>query len=138
MFLSPAQIRKNRYEFELFCKKVIRGERCDYFRKLMNRAEHEMSFSDLPTGTAERLRATDEIPGECYNFDVYGYKVPIRSDLLAEVLLSFTAEEYSILLLSYALEFSDKSISELLGKSRSGIQRQRSELYEILKEKMRG
>ena len=31
--------RRVRYQFEIFCMKVIDGERCDYFRQLMKKME---------------------------------------------------------------------------------------------------
>ena len=46
--LSPSQKTSIRYQFEVFCKKVIRGERCDYLRQVLRRAEQEVSFSDMP------------------------------------------------------------------------------------------
>ena len=48
--LSPSQKTSVRYQFESYCKKVIRGERCDYLREVLRRAEKEICFSDLPEG----------------------------------------------------------------------------------------
>ena len=37
MELSPSQKTRIRYQFESFCKKVLRGERCDYYREQRRR-----------------------------------------------------------------------------------------------------
>ena len=41
---TQATQRRVRYQFEIFCMKVIDGERCDYLRKLMKKMEWESSF----------------------------------------------------------------------------------------------
>ena len=46
METTQAARRRVRYQFEIFCMKIIDGERCDYFRQLMKKMEWESSFSD--------------------------------------------------------------------------------------------
>lgn len=135
--LSPAQILTNRYQFERFCKKVIADERRDFDKEVLRRAKYECNFSDLPPVMTESFCTMEPYPGECYIFKANGYPVPIRSDRLIDVLLSFTADEYSILLLAYALKFTDKDIAAELSTSRSNIQRKRKMLFEILQRKMK-
>ena len=89
--------RRVRYQFEIFCMKVIDGERCDYLRKLMKKMEWESSFSDLPETVLTSLCTFDSDPAEQYIFHVYGHQIPIRNDRLAEILLALGDEGYSIL-----------------------------------------
>lgn len=89
--------RRVRYQFEIFCMKVIDGERCDYLRKLMKKMEWESSFSDLPETVLTSLCTFDSNPAEQYIFHVYGHQIPIRNDRLAEILLALGDEGYSIL-----------------------------------------
>lgn len=96
--------RRVRYQFEIFCMKVIDGERCDYLRKLMKKMEWESSFSDLPETVLTSLCTFDSDPAEQYIFHVYGHQIPIRNDRLAEILLALGDEGYSILLLYYSLQ----------------------------------
>ena len=77
--------RRVRYQFEIFCMKVIDGERCDYLRKLMKKMEWESSFSDLPETVLTSLCTFDSDPAEQYIFHVYGHQIPIRNDRLAEM-----------------------------------------------------
>ena len=121
---------KVRYQFEAFCKKVINGERCDYLRELMRRSAWESSFSDLPPAVIERIYSENHDPAECYIFRVCGHVIPIRNDRLADALLTFGDEQYSILLLYYSLQLKDREIAPLLGISRSKVQRDRKALFE--------
>lgn len=125
-----------RYQFEAFCKKVIAGERVDYLRELMRHSEWESSFSDLPKTVLSELSTYDSDPAEQYIFQVYGHQIPIRNDQLAENLLAFGDEGYSILLLYYSLQLKDWEIASLLGHSRSKIQKDRKTLFNELKERM--
>ena len=97
---------KARYQFEAFCKKVINGERCDYLRKLRYRAEWESSFSELPPSILDGLHTEENDASEQYMFQVCGYLIPIRNDRLADALLAFGDEGYSILLLYYSLQLT--------------------------------
>lgn len=137
MELSLSQQTTIRYQFEFFCKKVIDGERCDYLRELVRRANHEISFSELPESWLDRLMSESLCPVEQYRFNVCGYPIAIQSDRLAEALLEMGAEAYSILLLAYCLEFNDREIGSLLGKARSSVQRRRQQSLVELKSKLR-
>lgn len=128
--------RRVRYQFEIFCMKVIDGERCDYLRKLMKKMEWESSFSDLPETVLTSLCTFDSDPAEQYIFHVYGHQIPIRNDRLAEILLALGDEGYSILLLYYSLQLKDREIASLLGLSRSKIQKDRKILFNELKKRM--
>lgn len=136
MVPTPSLQAKIRYQFEAFCKKVVNGERCDYLRELMRRSEWESPFSDLPETMLDRLCTQDSDPAEQYIFNVHGHLIPIRNDRLAETLLSFGDEGYSILLLYYSLQLKDREIASLLGLSRSKIQKDRQALFNELKERM--
>ena len=137
MELSLSQQTTIRYQFEFFCNKVIDGERCDYLRELTRRANREISFSDLSEAWLDHLMLGNLCPVEQYRFNVCGYPVSIQSDRLAEALLEMGAETYSILLLAYCLEFTDREIGILLGQARSSVQRHRKQSLAELKSKLR-
>ena len=58
--------------------------------------------SDLPEAVLTSLCTFDSDPAEQYIFHVYGHRIPIRNDRLAEILLALGDEGYSILLLYYS------------------------------------
>lgn len=136
MELSPSQKTRVRYQFESFCKKVLRGERCDYYREQQRMSAREVCFSDLPTSLLDRICSTDDYPAERYAFEVCGHRLVIRSDRLAESLLDLGAEAYSILLLAYCLDLSDREIASLLGTSRSTVQRRRQQFLDAIRKRM--
>ena len=67
--LSPSQKTSIRYQFEVYCKKVIRGERCDYLRQVLRRAEQEVCFSDMPFDALLRIGMSDDYPSSHYVFE---------------------------------------------------------------------
>ena len=79
METTQATQKRVRYQFEIFCMKVIDGERCDYLRKLMKKMGWESSFSDLPEAVLTSLCTFDSDPAEQYIFHVYGHRIPIRN-----------------------------------------------------------
>lgn len=137
MDFPPSFKTKTRYQFESFCKKVLDGERCDYFRELARRAEWESHFSDFPTALIESLYSLDDYEFEQYSFEVCGHRIQISNDQLAEALLSLGQDAYNILLLAYCLNLSDRKIGELLGQTRSRVQRCRQNLTMELRQKMK-
>ena len=136
METTQAVQRRVRYQFEIFCMKVIDGVRCDYLRKLMKKMEWESSFSDLPEAVLTKLCTFDSDPAEQHIFHVYGHQIPIKNDRLAEILLALGNEAYSILLLYYSLQLKDREIASLLGLSRSKIQKDRKILFNELRKRM--
>ena len=115
----------------LECKSI------DYIRHITARAEHVITFSDLPEPVLEQLHTTDTYPSDMYLFDVCGFHLPIRDDRLGQALLEIGVEGYSILLLSFLLDLSDRQIALLLNSSKSSIQRRRTAFFETLKSKMK-
>ena len=130
--------RDVRYEFESFCKKVIRSERCDYLRWYLRHAEVEKNFSDLPDYVVNNFSSRDGSLAEEYMFEICGYAIPIRDDRLAEELLEMKEEERSVLLLAYAVGISDREISGLLHTSRSRVQWLRSKLLQAIQKRLKG
>ena len=47
METTQATQKRVRYQFEIFCMKVIDGERCDYLRKLMKKMGWESSVFQI-------------------------------------------------------------------------------------------
>ena len=114
LHLSPSQKAKVCRQFERFCKDVLECESIDYIRHITARAEHVITFSDLPEPVLEQLHTTDTYPSDMYLFDVCGFHLPIRDDRLGQALLEIGVEGYSILPLSFLLDLSDRQIALLL------------------------
>ena len=136
LHLSPSQKAKVCRQFERFCKDVLECESINYIRHITARAEHVITFSDLPEPVLEQLHTMDTSPSDMYLFDVCGFHLPIRDDRLGQALLEIGVEGY-ILLLSFLLDLSDRQIALLLNSSKSSIQRRRTAFFETLKSKMK-
>lgn len=130
--------RRNQYQFESFCKKVIHSERCDYLRWLLRHTEHEINFSALPPAYLERISTARDCPGGEYVFNVCGYSVPILNEQLAASLLELAPKGRCILILSYSLGMNDREIGELLNIAQRQVQRLRTKYFAELQTKMRG
>ena len=63
--------------------------------------------------------------------------IGVREEERENVLLEIGVEGYSILLLSFLLDLSDRQIALLLNSSKSSIQRRRTAFFETLKSKMK-
>lgn len=136
MELSPSRKTSIRYQFESFCKKVLRNERSDYDREQCRRTAREQLFSELPAALLDRLGAMDDYHAESYVFEVFGHSVIIHSDRLGEALLDLGRSASDILLLAYCLELSDREIADALGLSRSTVQRRRHHSLSAIKKRM--
>lgn len=132
--LSPSQKTSIRYQFEVYCKKVVRGERCDYLRQVLRRAEQETCFSDLPFDALLQIGASDDYPSNHYVFEAQGHQISVADDRLGEALSQIEAAGRNLLLLAYFLDLNDREIGTLLGIPRSTIQRRRQRFLDQMKQ----
>nr|WP_325259873.1 hypothetical protein [uncultured Oscillibacter sp.] len=133
--LSPSQKTSIRYQFEVYCKKVIRGERCDYLRQVIRQAEREVCFSDMPFDALLRIGMSDDYPSSHYVFEIQGHQISIADERLGEALSQIeSAERNLLLLLAYFLDLNDREIITLLGIPRSTIQRRRQRFLDQMKQ----
>ena len=84
-----------------------------------------------------RLSEVDVYSVESYNFNVMGYDISIRSDLLAESLAALSERRRVILLLHHCFDMTDREIGELLGMVRQTVQYQRKSTLKQLSEMMK-
>lgn len=135
--LSPSQKTSIRYQFEVYCKKVIRGERCDYLRQVLRLADREICFSDLPFDSLLRIGMLDDYPSSHYVFETLGQQISVEDDRLGEALSQIEVMGRDILLLAYFLDLKDREIGMLLGIPRSTIQRRRQQFLDQMKQLMK-
>ena len=132
--LSPSQKTSIRYQFEVYCKKVLRGERCDYLRQVLRLAKHEVCFSALPFDTLLQIGVSDDYPSNHYVFEAQGHQISVADDRLGEALSQIEAAGRNLLLLAYFLDLNDREIGTLLGIPRSTIQRRRQRFLDQMKQ----
>lgn len=93
MELTASQKKTIRYQFDSFCRKILREECRDYFRHINWRNRHEVSFLDLPDEQTILLQTVDEYAVEKTWFQAQEYAIGIHDDQLAEALAALSVEK---------------------------------------------
>jgi len=124
--------------FDSFCKKILKYKARDYFKKLKQQAEREISFSELSEQDFAKLSVTDEYFKDAFSFSVMGYDVSVTDELIAEALNALPADRRDIILLAYFLNMSDREIAERLNIVRRTVAYRRASSLQELKKIMEG
>lgn len=114
MELAPSQKETVQHEFDRLCRMVLRGEGIDYDNHIVWRSKHETSLSWLSESQEGQLGVLDEYPCERFCFQVQGYTIPIRSEILANALVKLSEKKRDIILLAYFLDMTDQEIADSL------------------------
>ncbi len=138
MDLTSSQRQTIQHQFDCFCKKILREEKIDYWRKLNSQAEKEILFSEMPQKQLDELSMVDIYPSERNRFTIKDFEVLIENDFVAEALLSLPKSNRDIVLLSYFLDISDTDIAEMLNMVRRTVQYRRTSSLIKMKKYMEG
>lgn len=136
MELTSLQQETIRHQFDCFCKRVLRGEACDYFRQLARRSQREKSLSELSEEQMEGLRVLDTYPSDGIHFEVQGYDIAISDEKLADHLFALPDDRRDIVLLSYFLNMTDQEVANELHIARSTVQYRRTSSLRRMKQGM--
>lgn len=120
--------------FDTFCKKVLRNEARAYLRNMKRQREREAFFSDLSQAELDKLCVMDRYPCDSIVFSSHGYDLHIDNELVAEAFSALPQTEQSILILHCTLDLADGEIGNLVGMSRSAVQRHRTRALQELRE----
>lgn len=138
MDLASSQKQTIRHQFDSFCKKILRGEKINFQRKLDTQIGHEILFSEMSAKQIDELRVTDKYPSDVNMFKVSDFEIEVKSDLLAEALKALSPISRDIVLLSYFMDLSDTEIAEMLNIVRRTVQYRRTSSLSKLKKHMEG
>ncbi len=134
--------------FDAFCKKVLRNEARAYLRNMKRQRENEARaylrnmkrqrereafFSDLSQAELDKLCVVDRYPSDSIVFSSHGYDLHIDNELVAEAFSALPQTEQSILILHCTLDLADGEIGNLVGMSRSAVQRHRTKALQELR-----
>ena len=95
-------------------------------------------LSDLSESELAQLFTTDEYESDYYRFQVSGFDVLVKNELLAEALTALPERKRDIVLLSYFLDMSDTEIGELLNVVRTTVFRHRKSALAKIKQYLEG
>lgn len=127
-----------RCQFDAYCKLILSHEALDYLREMKRRRERETSLSDLSQSELDRLCTVDKYPSDSYTFSSHGYDLLIDNELVAEAFASLPEQEQSILIIRCVLDLTDQETGELMGLSRSAVQRRRVKTLKELRARLNG
>lgn len=121
------------HQYDTLIKKVLTGEAKNARAEMSKRRAYEVNFSDLNQQLLEKIGTCDEGLSENYLFEINGFDVIIRNELLAEAVTSLPERKRNIILMSYFLDMSDYEIADLLNLVRSTVTYHREDALEKLK-----
>ena len=125
-----------RHRYDAFCKAVLRNEAKDYLREMGQQRDREKSLDALTQQELDKLSTVDYYPSDSYVFSSHGYDLLIDNELVADAFASLPEQEQSILILHCVLEMADGEIGNLIGMSRSAVQRHRTSTLKELRIKL--
>ena len=125
-----------RCQFDRYCKLVLYHEALDYLREMQRRRDRETSFDALPQAEMDKLCTEDHYPSDSYIFSSHGYDLLIDNGLVADAFSSLSKDAQSILILRCVLDMTDQEIADLMGMSRSAVQRRRAKTLKELRTKL--
>lgn len=123
-------------QFDCFCKLVLKHEAIDYLRELSYRRKHETVFDALPQAERDKLCTVDRYPSDYNVFSAHGCSLRIGNDLVADAFSGLSRQDQNILILRCVLDMTDEEISEIVGLSRSAVQRRRTNALKKLRTKL--
>ena len=112
----------------------MRNEARAYLRNMRRQREREAFFSDLSQEELDKLCVVDRYPSDSIVFSSHGYDLHIDNELVAEAFAALPQRSQSILILHCTLELTDGEIGNLVGMSRSAVQRHRTKALQELRE----
>lgn len=129
---------QKQHTFDSFCKKTLKLNAREYYRRLTRRREREVSISELSTQDLARLAATDEYFKDGYSFSVLGQVVSVSDEQLAEALTALSTDRRKIILLAFFLGMNDREIAEQLDLVRRTVAYRRTKTLQELKNLLEG
>ena len=137
MDVIPRNDYGERCQFDAYCKLVLYHGAIDYLREMQRRRDRELSFSDLSQTEMDKLYTVDRYPSDRFTFSSHGYDLHIDNELVANAFAALPKQEQSILILFCVLELGDGEIGDLMGMSRSAVQRHRAKTLNELRKKLK-
>ena len=121
-------------QFDRYCKLVLYHEAIDYLREMKCRRDREVSLDALSPADWDKLSTVDRYSCDSFTFSSHGYDLHIDNELVAEAFSTLPQMEQSILILHCTLDLADSEIGNLVGMSRSAVQRHRTKALQELRE----
>lgn len=109
------------HQFDTLIKKVLAGEAKNLKAAMAKQKTREVYFSELSENLIESFGNCDEHLCDYISFEINGFDIAIRNELLAEAVIHLSERKRNIILMSYFLDMNDYEIAELLNLVRSTV-----------------
>ena len=119
--------------FDHYCRKVLKNEAYDYFRKIQRYRKREVSFSDLTKEEIRKMTVEDEYDLNYQKYKILGFDVIVKDVLLSEALSVLTDTKRKVILMSYFFDMTDYEIANYLNLKQSTIHYHRTSSLALLK-----
>jgi len=129
---------QKQHTFDSFCKKTLKLNAREYYRRLTRRREREVSISELSTQDLAKLSVVDTYFKDAFRFSVLGHDIAISDEQLAEALNELPADRRDIILLAFFLGMNDREIAEQLDLVRRTVAYRRTKTLQELKNLLEG
>jgi RNA polymerase sigma factor (sigma-70 family) len=126
------------YEFDSYCKKVLKYYARDCYTDKKQQNEREATFSGLSERELAELAVMDEYFKDAFHFSVLDYDIGVTDEALAEALQALPADKRDIVLLSYFLDMPDREIAERMNLVRRTVAYRKAATLRELKKLMEG
>ena len=98
--MKPSDFQKTiQCQFDCKLKRVVKGIVRNYRKELKRRRNKEISYCELPEIVVEKLAVWDEYESDYFRFQVSGFDVLVKNELLAEALNALPERKRDIILL---------------------------------------
>ena len=127
-------VERNR--LDAFCKTVLRNEAKNYLSEMVRHRDREKSLEALTQQELDKLSTVDHYPSDSYVFSSHGYDLRIDNELVAGAFAALPEQEQQILILHCVAAMADGEIGDLVGMSRSVVQRHRTKTLNELRQRL--
>jgi len=124
------------YQFDSFCKKVLKYYARDYYTAKKRQQDREVAIPELLEMELDKLAVMDAYFKSTGLFCVIGHGIYVSNEALAEALLTLPADNRDIVSLAYFLDMSDSEISQLVNIPRRTVAYRRTATLKQLKKLM--
>lgn len=118
---TPSDKATIEHQFDALMKKVLSGEAKNLKSKAANREAHEANFCELSERLVDSFCSYDEHLSDYFSFEVYGFDIIIKNELLGEAVDNLPEKKRMIILMSYFLDMTDYEIADVLNLVRSTV-----------------
>ncbi|EQF24822.1 RNA polymerase sigma factor, sigma-70 family protein [Clostridioides difficile CD160] len=124
------------YQFDSFCKTVLRNYARDIYDENKRRNDYLVSLESLSLAELSKLSILDDYDSNYICMVSYDYNIRIEDVLMAQAIGKLTKRKQDIILLSFFLNMTNADIATLMDLAESTVHYHKTNALKELKELM--